>query len=394
MPEYTADDYREVADNTDPLDRIAATIHKHTGDLPQNTLNAVVLQLASAPPIEQSVGADERGDIHLSLTHDASTNISQLISVLSDLHPGTTTRLNGTNTTKTGVLGTTRSGEIEPGPLLNPDVAHTSIEQFDALDNDTTDAFSQVLNSQTYSFANSYFTDTVEAPGSILVCTPWRYDTLDEYEPIYQQLNLPGNILGTVDLILTCSDSTDSTVGVESDPLSGEFVKAYLNDIQQFNPVLTEDATTAIDTYASTRSQQFNSEHGPQSISEATFAERISRLARAHARLRRSNTVSSSDVSRITTLTDSVYSRLGYPIDTEPDSSDNGDIEEKELPIREVKEVIDTLSQQHREGAPRDKVQSDAIAQGIAPNVLEQTLEKMKSRADIYEPETDHYRVV
>lgn len=407
--EYVEADFREVADNTDPHDRYTATLDEHTGDLTENTLRALTLQLAGAPEQHTDLGANTHGDITLAITHTTNTNISHLINVLCDLHPGSTTHLNGTNTTATGVLGDTRSGELEPGPLLDPNVAFTAIEQFSSLNTDTIDAFTQILDTQTYSFSNSNYRDTVPAPGSILIATEFKYGGLDQYESLIEQLNLPPTITTSVDLHIPTFSNDSASLHTDIEPFSADFAKAYIEHIRTLDPTLTRETRIHISEYVTDLKTRVDGlDDLAWEINQTRLTNTLTRLSLAHARLQNNTSTSRSDAKRIIALFESINETLGRDpeqFDTDNDfsatlvkpDSDSPDgythrpdtpISEisEELPVLNVYNAIRTLENSYSDGAPLDGVISECREKNIDEDTVRETIEELRFVGEVYEP--------
>jgi DNA replicative helicase MCM subunit Mcm2 (Cdc46/Mcm family) len=407
--EYVEADFREVADNTDPYDRYTATLHEHTGDLTENTLRALTLQLAGAPEQHTDLGTNTHGAINIAVTHTTNTNISHLINVLCDLHPNAATHLNGTNTTATGVLGDTRSGELDPGPLLDPTIAFTAIEQFSALNTDTIDAFAQILDTQTYSFSNSNFRDTVSAPGSILIATEFKYGGLDQYESLIEQLNLPPTITTSVDLTIPTFSNDSASLHTDIEPFSAEFAKAYLAHIRTLDPTLSRDTHVYISEYVTdlkTRVDEFDDL--AWEITPTRLTNTLTRLSLAHARLQNNTSTSTSDAKRTIALFERINETLGRDPDqfettddfsaevVTPDSDTSDGYKHRpdtpiseiseELPVLDVYNAIRTLENSYSDGAPIDGVISECSEKNIDEDTVRETIDELRLVGEVYKP--------
>lgn len=407
--EYVRADFREVADNTDPYERYVATLHEHTGDLTEDALRALSLQLAGAPAQHTDLGTNTRGDIHIAIIHNSNTNISHLINVLCDLHPEPSSHLNGTNTTATGVLGGTRSGELDPGPLLNPAIAFTAIEQFSTLDKNTTDAFAQILDTQTYSFANSNYRDTVPAPGSILIATEFKYGELDRYEHLDEQLDLPTTITSSTDLTIPMFSNNPASLQSDIEPLSAGFAKAYLKHIRSLDPTLTRDTHVYITEYVTDLQQRVDElDDLTWEINPTRLTNTLTRLSLAHARLQNTTSTSPSDAKRIIALFESINKTFGrdpdqfreFDDDTIVESNTDADSPDRykyrpttpiskiseELPVLDVYNAVRVLEQSYSEGAPLNGIIAECREKGISEDTVHDTIERLRRMGELYEP--------
>jgi replicative DNA helicase Mcm len=75
----------------------------------------------------------------------------------------------------------------------------------------------------------------------------------------------------------------------------------------------------------------------------------------------------------------------------DPEDDENTDENAESI---KIKKVVRELQESHEDGAPVEKVYNRCLMRGLSEEEIEDRLKKLKDRADIYEPKTDHLRVV
>jgi replicative DNA helicase Mcm len=388
--DYTPDDFETMAGTHDMYDRLAATLSQP--DIDEHVTRAVTLQLAGAPTRPQDLGENIRGDIHLAIVSGATANLSRFLSAVVDLAPLQTAHLNGTNTTLAGAIGSVSGSELTPGPILDETVELTVIEQLDSTGGRTHDAFQQIIDTGAYSFAKSNYRETVPASGSILIGNNPKYGNFDQYEPIGEQLNLTPALLAGVDLAITNIPNHSSPVQTSEDPLPVDLARQYLAHARTINPTLTDETTAELDTYL-TKLKQSLDEDQPYTLGIARLRESLSRFALAHARLRLSTQTAHSDATRAITLVEQVFSDIGIDPDIgefDADVVETGISKSQRDRIKNLKGIVADIEGKHENGAPVEEVISTAVETGMDRSKVEHELEKLKRKAEIYEPHEDH----
>jgi len=62
--------------------------------------------------------------------------------------------------------------------------------------------------------------------------------------------------------------------------------------------------------------------------------------------------------------------------------------------INKIKSIVTTLEADYDEGAPIETILNRAEADGIDRDAAEREIDKLRRQGDVYEPTTDHLRLV
>ncbi|WP_082682306.1 minichromosome maintenance protein MCM [Haloferax profundi] len=391
--EYGPDDFEQMATSYDMFERIAVTLDRP--DIDGKVVHAVTLQLVGAPAIEQGLGEDIRGNIHLAIISDATANLSRFISAVIDLAPQQTAHLNGTKTSPTGAIGNVTGGNLSPGPLLDENVELTVIEQMDSASTKLQNAFQQILDTGKYSITKSKFRGTVDAPGSVLIAKNPKYGTFDQYEPIGEQIDLTPAVTAAVDLSMTNVTKSASELETSEEPLPPSIAREYISFARSNSPSLSTEAREEIKKYVEGLVTKLEDSGLGGSVGTVRLQESLVRFSLAHARLSLSTQASAGDAKRAIQLVQNSLRDLG--VDPETGSFD-GEIVETGRLNRENKqpknllESIRKLNEEHSGGVPLDEIHKAGKNLGLSTSETNERIEKLMTKADIYTIAEDLYR--
>lgn len=388
------DNLREIARSSDMFDRLAGTLSQP--DIDATVTRAIILQLAGAPEQSKDLGQNRRGDIHVAVVADTATNFSQFLSAVEDLAPQSSVRLNGTSTSVAGAIGSPKGGSLTRGPLLDEDVELSVIERMDAADTGIHEAFQQILDVGSYSFTKASYRETVSAPGSILIGANPKYGDFDELQPLVEQLALSRSVQASVDLTLVNQANDVDAVTTSEDVLEPAVARDYLSLAKTYNPTVTEDASKRIDRFVDRVIENADDDGDLVYVpGYERLRESITRLASAHARLWLREQTTVADAKRAIDLIESPLETFGL-IDETPDF--DADMVETSSSARQrdriqnLKGIVVDIEDEYDEGAPIDVVIERAEEVGIDESKAEHEIEKLKQKAEVYEPRSDYLR--
>jgi replicative DNA helicase Mcm len=107
--------------------------------------------------------------------------------------------------------------------------------------------------------------------------------------------------------------------------------------------------------------------------------------------------VTTEDTDRVIAIVQSSLEDVGMDPETgelDADMVEAGTSKSQRDRIKNVKGIIRELQDEYEDGAPYDQVLERAEQGGIERSKAEHEIQKLKDRGDIYEPKTDHLRVV
>jgi len=159
---------------------------------------------------------------------------------------------------------------------------------------------------------------------------------------------------------------------------------------------MTEEAKEAVREFYVTLRSQGEGDDAPVPVT-ARKLEALIRLAEASARIRLSDTVTTEDTERVIDIVRSSLEDVGMDPETgefDADMVEAGTSKSQRDRIKNVKGIIRELQDEYERGAPFDEVVDRAEQAGIDRSKVEHEIQKLKNKGDIYEPQTDHLRVV
>jgi replicative DNA helicase Mcm len=276
---------------------------------------------------------------------------------------------------------------------------------------------------------------TLKSRCSLLGAANPKYGRFDEYEPIAEQIDLEPALVSRFDLIFTITDKPDAEkdrdlaehiiktnfagelhthrANVATSNVSQEEVDSVTEEVEpaieadllrkyvafakrECYPTMTEEAKEEIRDFYVTLRGQGEGEDSPVPVT-ARKLEALVRLAEASARIRLSDTVTTEDTDRVIDIVRSSLEDVGMDPETgefDADMVEAGTSKSQRDRIKNVKGIIRELQDEYERGAPFEEVVDRAEQAGIDRSKVEHEIQKLKNKGDIYEPQTDHLRVV
>ena len=323
---------------------------------------------------------------------------------------------------------------LEAGALVLADQGVAAVDELDKMRSEDQSAMHQALEQQEISISKAGINATLKSRCSLLGAANPTYGRFDEYEPVGEQIDLEPALISRFDLIFTVTDKPDKEkdqqlaehiiktnyagelnthrVSVSTSNVSQEEVDTVTEEVvpeidpellrkyvayakRNCYPTMTEEAKTAIrDFYVDMRTQGSDDSAVPVT---ARKLEALVRLAEASARIRLSDRVTTEDTDRVIAIVQASLEDVGMDPETgelDADMVEAGTSKSQRDRIKNVKGIIRELQDEYDDGAPYDQVLERAEAGGIERSKAEHEIQKLKDRGDIYEPKTDHLRVV
>ncbi|MEF8779156.1 MAG: LAGLIDADG family homing endonuclease [Haloferacaceae archaeon] len=274
---------------------------------------------------------------------------------------------------------------------------------------------------------------TLKSRCSLLGAANPKYGRFDQYEPLGEQIDLEPALISRFDLIFTVTDQPDpdrdarladhilttnyaGEVNTQRERLAtSEFTQSELDRAtEEVEPVLdaellrkyiayakrncfptmTDEAQEAIrDFYVDLRAQGAD-EDSPVPVT-ARKLEALVRLSEASARVRLSDTVDREDAQRVIDIVESSLQDIGVDPETgqfDADVVETGTSKSQRDRIKNLKELIGKLEDEFEEGAPLDEVMERAGEVGMDPGKVEDEIEKLRRKGEVYEPRQNHLR--
>ena len=403
---------------------------------------AIIMQLFSGVRKELPDGSKIRGDLHMLLIGDPGTGKSQLLQYIRNLAPRSV-YTSGKGSSSAGLtaaavrddFGDGQQWTLEAGALVLADQGIAAVDELDKMRPEDRSAMHEALEQQSISISKAGINATLKSRCSLLGAANPKYGRFDEYEPIAEQIDLEPALVSRFDLIFTITDKPDQEkdrdlaehiiktnfagelhthrTNVATSNVSQEEVDSVTEEVEpaieadllrkyvafakrECYPTMTEEAKEAIREFYVTLRGQGEGDDSPVPVT-ARKLEALVRLAEASARIRLSDTVTTEDTDRIIDIVRSSLEDVGMDPETgefDADMVEAGTSKSQRDRIKNVKGIIRELQDEYEKGAPFDEVIERAEQAGIDRSKVEHEIQKLKNKGDIYEPQTDHLRVV
>lgn len=431
-------EFLQIADSTDVYKKIVGSIAPTVEGMWDQKL-AIALQLASGVRKRLPDEREIRGKVHILLIGDPGTAKTELIRAAARLAPRAV-YTDGANTTGAGLTGsaervndglaTKRRWEIDGGAVIRADEGLACLDNLGEFNGTSLAKVTEPMANQVVEVSKGSTTKTLDAAASVLATGNPKYGKFDMYEPVSDQLDLPPDLISVFDLVFTLEEDESSShttntildasvvgevaAGGESEQVEAdtesltssltpeiepEILRKYIAYARKnCFPVLTDEAKEVLKRSFEDLQSEADAEDSPVPVT-ARSLEAMVRLAEAHARLRLSDTVEEADADVIVGLVESSFESLGIDMETgefDPDIVVSGTGESPKELRKKAKKLLRDIDEDYpdRPGAPRDGVYSRSGEIGISRSGMEDLIENLKHRGDIYFPDGDHIKVV
>ena len=431
----TLEDVKEIEEmgsSPDVYDRIIGSIAPSIFGYDE-IKEAMALQLFSGVPKHLPDGARIRGDIHMLLVGDPGIAKSQLLRYAIKLSPrGIYT--SGKGTTSAGLTATAVKDEfgdgrwtLEAGALVLADKGMAAVDEMDKMAKEDRSALHEAMEQQTISIAKAGIMATLKSRCALLGAANPKFGRFDRYEGIAQQINLPPALISRFDLIFILTDETNTQrdTNIAEHILRGHYAgeidaqyknvkssKVTLGEIEtamevvqpaikpgmlrkyiayskrHIFPVLEDDSRQMIiDFYLNLRSQGGDT-NSPIPVT-ARQLEALVRLAEASAKMRLSNTVTTTDVNRIIRIVNESLKQVMTDPETgklDSDMINTGMAKSQRDKAKLIRDIIREVQQDHDGKAPKNEVIQRAVESGMDEDKAEDFIKRLKREGSIFEP--------
>jgi len=443
--EHTQETYEEIELDQQTIDEIKHVARKRDADPFETLINSIApghhgddhiklsiaLQLFGGVRGELPDGSRERGDPHVLLMGDPGVGKSTLLEAAEEIAPRSASA-SGKGASKAGLTAAALPSDfadngmtLEAGALVLADKGLAAIDEIDKIPDEVSSAMHGAMSKQRVEVNKGGFSNVaLPSRTAVLAAGNPKFGRFDPYEPMGEQLELPGALMDRFDLIWTMQDTPEperdeaitdhilNTVDVATQNVAGEadeeaaealtaevdqeFIRHWIAYArQQHYPSLSEAAKSRIkEFYTSLRSKAYDTEDVPIPVTKRKL-EGLTRLAQAAARVRLADEVSADDADRACELMLQSMQQVGVDPETgkfDADVVESGMSKTQRDRIKNVKSLIEELERDHEDGAPVSKVIAQANEIGMEPEDVEAELEKLRNKGEIYEPTEDHLR--
>ncbi len=377
-----------------------------------NVKGAIVLQLFGGIKKVRPDGTMSRGDIHLFLIGDPGAGKSEILRYVATLAPKAR-YVSGKSATGAGITASVVRDEfmhgwaLEAGALVLANNGLCSIDELDKMDKDDRSAMHEIMEQQTCTIAKANIHATLRAETTILAAANPKFGRFDPYSPIPSQIDLPSTLINRFDLIFPIRDIPDpikdETIashvlelhkrgGAIEGEIPGKLLRKYIAYAKQnCFPKLTDTAIDEIKKfYVSLRNSAVSDDSAVKPIPiSARQLQALVRLSEASARVRLSKKITKRDAQRSIDLLRSCMQAVGTDPETgkfDIDRITTGITASQRNKILVVKQIIDDLEEKMVKVIPVNDVLAEASAEGLEKDKVEEILQNLKQKGDIFEP--------
>lgn len=379
-------------------------------------------------------GTYHRGNSHMLMIGDPSTGKSTIMGAIAEIAPRSASE-SGRNASGPGLTAAAVRSDfgdsewsLEAGALVKAHNGVAVIDEIDKMQKDGLSRLHSALEKQRLEINKAGIDATLKCETSLLAAGNPEDSRFNQYDTEHSQIDIVGSLLDRFDLVFTLTDRPDTEKDaavaqsvIEQRAESGLVAKDQLRQAERStaNPAVTREVLRAWvaharqhvepvlkDAEAKARLKEYyvsvraaNAENGggenePVPATVRTL-DGLLRLSEACARLRLSDEIELIDVEMAITITKISLEDVGYDPETgkmDVDyASGNTSHSQRERKSR-VKGVIETLAGADS-GAERDAI-LDALGDDLGTETVEEELETLKHKGEIYTPQHNEYRVV
>ena len=298
---------------------------------------------------------------------------------------------------------------LEAGALVLADRGVACIDEFDKMEATDRVAIHEAMEQHTISIAKAGIVATLNARTSILAAANPAFGRYDAYRTPAENIKLPVTILSRFDLIFIMTDIPESAADralashilklhqtpeeTAEPPIIQDLLRKYISYARKnIHPILSEEAVKRLEDYYVQIRSISESKKTPIAIT-ARQLESLIRLAESRARMAFRDVVTLEDAEASIQLVQSSLQQVG--IDQETGMIDIDTIMTgKPMSIRtKMEKIIDILSDlepEYGKEVPLQKLQEEAIAQGIDEKSFGRIMKQLKDEGMLYEPKTGY----
>ena len=378
---------------------------------------AIGLALFGGSPTTRKDGTKVRGDIHILLVGDPGLAKTQLIRSAYLIAPRAILTTGYTSTGAGLTVTVTRDEDnrwtIEAGALVLADRGICVVDEIEKMRKEDRRHLLEALEQQTITIAKAGINATLNARCTVIASANPKQGRFNRYEPLVEQIDLEAPLLSRFDLIFILIDEPDeirdsliadhilSEIDREHAPaIDLDLLRKYVAYARQnvTKVRLSPEAKEKIkEFYTSLRSLAKSDEHGSIPIT-ARQLEALIRLTQASARVRLSDVATAEDAERAIRLFKKCLEQIAIDPETgriDIDYAITGVSASMRDKIAIIKEIIRDLENMSKYGAPEEDVIRVAEEKlKLSRAKIEEIVQKLKNKGEIYSPRYGYYRVV
>jgi len=298
---------------------------------------------------------------------------------------------------------------LEAGALVLANLGIACVDEFDKMSKEDRSAMHEALEQQTVSIAKAGIVTSLNTRTAVLAAANPKYGRFDPYRPVSDQVELGPAILSRFDLKFPIKDvpsaEGDKAIAehilktfmhpkTAEPPFKPEFLRKYIAYSRRHaTPKLTNEARKMMeDFYVEWRTKYLGDESGNVPLT-ARQLEAMVRLAEASARVRLDTEIRPEDTQRATKLLENSLKALGTDPETgkiDIDRIETGISSSQRSRIHELLEIVKDLEQSEGKRIPIESLLREAKERGMSQMLVEELIDKLKQKGDLFEPRPGH----
>ncbi len=377
----------------------------------QQVKEAILLQMVGGLHKTRKDGVQSRGDMHVLLIGDPGAGKSALLKRSNIIAPKSR-YVSGKGVSAAGLTASVVKDEflkgwsLEAGAMVLASNGLCCIDEMDKVGEEDRAALHEAMENQTVSISKANIQATLVSRTTVLAAANPKFGRFDPYGIVAEQIDLPPTLINRFDLIFTIKDLPDEkkdnqlathilnlhqSPQVQEPDIETELLKKYIAYAKKnIKPKLSDESIKEIKKYYLKMRASGGSEEGVKTIPiSARQLEALIRMSEANARLRLSNEVSRKDAKRAIELLEFSLMDVGFDKETgkiDIDRIATGVSASARNNILIVKEIIHELEEKIGKTIPIDDVVAAAKEKGVEEEKVEEVIQKLKVKGDVYEP--------
>lgn len=427
------EEFEELAARDDAVDVVADSIapQLYATSEWQYALEALVAYLFGSPRIDIPQGPTIRGDIHVLIVSDYGMGKSLVNEAIADFAPSCIKESVTGLSSDVGLLAAAVEDDfgkgqwtLEPGILVRANGGHVILDEIDKTDADLERMNDALEGEQLVDINKAGQSATFKSRVGLLATGNPKESRFDKSMPISEQIGIDQSLLSRFDAIVTMEDSANREKDERVAEAQGmtyieaqQYENGHRDDFEHLDrtvsvdvgrawiaharesvsPTLREEHVERIsEWYADevrTLNEQFTDGEGggdmPVPASARSVMDTI-RFAVAFARVHLRDEVTDADVERAMSLSKSLIGQT-FDADSGRFESERTKGGTQESRLEGLLDIIGDC--EGTEPADVDDVLTAAQERlSMSPNKAETYIEKLRTKGEIYEPESNGYR--
>ena len=377
---------------------------------------SLLLQLFGGVQKRKKDGQISRGDIHIMMIGDPGVAKSVILGFMANISPKGRYVV-GKSTSGAGLTASVVKDEflkgwsLEAGAMVLANKGLVCIDELEKMAEQDQSSMHEAMEQQTVTINKANVQATLNAQTSVLAAANPKFGRFDPNQGIPQQINLPPALINRFDIIFTLRDlpSIENDTKVANHILEEHqneakemiidkdlFMKYVAYTRQKVRPKLTDEAVTKMrEFYVNLRNRAIVEGQEMRTIPiSARQLNSLIRMSEAAARIRLSETVDEQDADVAIKLLEYYLKQTGYDEETGMIDMDKitGTMKSSQRNnVYTVRDAIESIAKEEGEMVSLEKI-IEHLEGKMNEHAIEDSLQKLKEKGDIFEPRRGHYQ--